>query len=203
MTNFCVDFRLAPCSQTERLAVRHSAQTLFDGKHGTMLYRESYAPECWLAPAKPVPFNLGHDGDTVGHVVVIASQGAWHHGSAVIEDGPLQPLARQLIKVGSRVSLAARSIRRDDDADLRVVRHRLCRLDEVALVREGEVAGFLEAKVTRVFEPATRPSRPSKSATSLAYKETNGQEFLVEAPTAADHAHVAWLRKTGCLLWAR
>jgi hypothetical protein len=106
---FYGECRLAPCSETPFLAVRHGIETRYDGQ----LYRESFAPECWAAKAEPATIRLGHDGADGGRVVVVTSHGQWHHASFLIEDGPLLELAREQIVVGAKVSLDCRTWKPD------------------------------------------------------------------------------------------
>src|SRR5437016_3360709 len=149
--------RFAPCSQTEALLVRHGLDSIWRGR----LYRESYAPGCWLNPAVPVPFRLTHDDDetTIGQVTAVAASGHWHHASFIIDDPT--PDVRERVKVGARVSLGAQSLRRYEDTELRLVRHTLVMPEEIALVEDGAIAGHVGATVTRVWGPpkATRESK--------------------------------------------
>src|SRR3954466_1758410 len=85
------------------------------------LYRESYAPTCWLPRSEPAPVRLHHGGPAIGHVTVTTTHNGWHHAALVIEDAPLQPLARELVTPGARVSLGATSISRYENTDLRLV----------------------------------------------------------------------------------
>jgi hypothetical protein len=148
MSRFYGECRFAPCSETDRLAVRHGIETRYDGR----LYRESFAPDCWAAKAGPATIRLGHDGEDVGLVVVVASHGQWHHASFVIEDGPLLALAREQIVVGAKVSLDCRTWKPDEDHDLRLVRHELAWLNHIAILQPGDVPGHAGAIVTRVWE---------------------------------------------------
>jgi hypothetical protein len=146
--------RLWPCSETERLLVRHGLETIWRGK----LYRESYAPGCWLTPSEPVPFRLTHDGETIGQVKAIAASGQWHHAAFMVDDPT--PEVRERVKVGARVSLGAQSLRRYEDTEPNVVRHTLVRLEEIALVDDGEIAGFIGARITdlREVKPEPKPA---------------------------------------------
>jgi len=49
------------------------------------------------------------------------------------------------VRIGTAVSIDARSVRRDDD-DLRIRRHTLVRLDAVAILGAGEVPYYEHAK---------------------------------------------------------
>jgi hypothetical protein len=151
---FFVNFRLCPCSQTEALAVPHGLDTMFDGSRGRRLYRESYAPDCWLPFTQKVPFRLGHDTGAIGEVTVVAAHGRWHYGSALIDghSDALNKFARERMKPGARISLGGRSVTWYEDPDLRIVRHTKVKLEEVALVRDGEIPGFIGAEITDVRE---------------------------------------------------
>lgn len=154
MSRFFVEFKLCPCSQTADRIVYDGLDTLWEGR----LYRESYAPDAFLRRAKPARFRLRHDSGTIGIVNVLVAHREWFHGTAVVEDGPLNKIARDRIKVGTKVSLGARSLQRYENPDLRLVRHELCELEEVALVGPDQVPGFIGAVVTHVREapaPAT------------------------------------------------
>jgi hypothetical protein len=149
VSRFYADAKIAPCSDSDRLAVRHSCQTLY--KH--QLYRESFSPDCWMTAGRPVPLRIDHDGETIGEIGVIASYGAWHHAALVVED---MPLAREKVRPGAKLSIGFRSVRREENIDLRIVRHTLVFLDEIALIGEHDVAGHIGAVVTRVYEPKPR-----------------------------------------------
>jgi len=73
-----------------------------------------------------------------------------------------------LIHVGRAVSIAARSVRRDDDIDLHIRRHILVRLDGIAIADEGERPVYPEAKITEVRE------LPARTADAVEYVDTHG-----------------------------
>jgi hypothetical protein len=70
------------------------------------------------------------------------------------------PEVRERVKVGARVSLGAQSLRRYEDTEPNVVRHTLVRLEEIALVDDGEIAGFIGARITdlREVKPEPKPA---------------------------------------------
>jgi hypothetical protein len=152
--------RFAPCSQTEALLVRHGLDTLWRGR----LYRESYAPDCWLNPSVPVPFRLTHDDDetTIGQVMAVAASGQWHHASFMIDDPT--PEVRERLKVGARVSLGAQSLRCYEDTEPNVVRHTLVRLEEIVLVEDGAIPGILGARITDLREVKADPKPATRTA---------------------------------------
>jgi hypothetical protein len=150
--------RISVCSETERLLVRHGLESIWRGR----LYRESYSPSCWLDPAAPVPFRLAHDGETIGHVTALAASGQWHHALFVVDDPT--PEVRERVKVGARVSLGAQSLRRYENTDPNVVRHTLVRLEEIALVDDDAVAGFIGARIDSLHEVKPQPKSAVRTA---------------------------------------
>src|SRR5437879_8478945 len=58
LTRLLVSARIAPCSETPFLAVRHACEVV--ERDGT--WRESLAPAAFLAAPEPVPVTLRHDG---------------------------------------------------------------------------------------------------------------------------------------------
>lgn len=139
-----VSCRFAPCSETPFLAVRHATDVAeVDG-----IWRESYAPDCWLAGRHNPEVQFGHDSDAIGLVVVITSHEGWHHADMTIDTD--DPAALERIKVGAPVSLGARTIRRDDDVHLHIRRHTLAQLQHIAIARHGEIAKISGAKITSV-----------------------------------------------------
>jgi hypothetical protein len=49
--------------------------TVYEGS----LYRESFAPSCWIASEKPATFQLSHDGETLGEIGAVFAAGQWHY----------------------------------------------------------------------------------------------------------------------------
>jgi hypothetical protein len=79
----------------------------------------------------------------------------WHVADLVIEVDDVQC---ELIRPGRAVSIDARSIRRDDDHDLHIRRHRLAVLDAVAVLANGERPWYVGAEIVSVREaPASTP----------------------------------------------
>jgi hypothetical protein len=176
-----IDFKLVPCSETESLALPQGLDTIYEGR----LYRESYAPECWIRPYGHVPFKLHHDGATIGRVTVMVAHKGWHIGTAVVEDGPFLSLARSMVKPGSKISVGATSLRRYENADLRIVRHNVCKLEEVALVRENEIPGFIGAVVTGVSEPKPKPAPAKERAKPVTHGPVGEEERLYALEAAS------------------
>jgi hypothetical protein len=152
MSRFYCDCKFAPCSQTPLLAVRHGLETIWNGG----LYRESFSPDCWLARATPATVQLSHDDEVVGEISAVVASGQWHHATLVLDD---RPLVRERFRRGARISVGCRSIHREQDDDLRIVRHTLAALDHIAPVLDGQVAGHIGAVVTRVWEAPALPTR--------------------------------------------
>jgi hypothetical protein len=67
-----------------------------------------------------------------------------------------EEVQRELIRPGRAVSIDARSIRRDDDLDLHIRRHRLATLDAVAVLADGERPWYAGSEIVAVREPAAR-----------------------------------------------
>jgi hypothetical protein len=153
-----VECRFAPCSQTSDRIVRDGLETIYAGQ----LFRESFAPDCWISGRRPATFQLSHNGDAVGEVTAVINHRVWHIASMVVDD---TPMVRERVRRGARVSLDARSIKRDEDSDLRLVRHTLAKLNHIALVNPGQVQGHLGAVITYVREmkPAKR-EHPARAA---------------------------------------
>lgn len=140
---YFVECRFAPCSESERLAVRHGVEVVeTDG-----IWRESFAPGCWLVGGTGARVTLGHDGRDVGYVVCVIPRDGWHYADLVLEDD--EPLR---IRNGHPVSIDARSIKRSDDEFIHLRRHTLAQLQAIALVLPGDVPCYADAKITRVRE---------------------------------------------------
>jgi hypothetical protein len=156
MNHFFAECRFAACSQTQDRIVWDGAQTLYTGERGRKLYRESFAPNCWLRdPDNPPTVQLSHDGETVGQVGVVIAHNEWHIATLILED---LPIVRERFKVGAKVSVGCHSLKRHEDSDLRLVRHTVARLDHIALVNPGEIQGHIGATITNVRD-APKPTR--------------------------------------------
>jgi|tagenome__1003787_1003787.scaffolds.fasta_scaffold20900887_1 hypothetical protein len=152
MKRLLVSARIAPCSETPFLAVRHALEIV--DPDDCQVWRESFASGAFLAAPKPVPVVLSHDGLTIGTVSIVVPFREWHVADMLIEAEDDQ-LDR--VRPGTAVSIDARSVKRTDDADLRIRRHSLIRLDAVAILGAGEVPYYEHAKITAVRElPAPR-----------------------------------------------
>jgi hypothetical protein len=147
-----VSARVAPCSQTPFLAVRHGLEIV--DADDCQTWRESFAPGSFLARATPAPVTLRHDGPTIGHVTLVTDFREWHLADMLVE---AEDELLDRVKIGTPVSIDARSVKRDDDSDLRIRRHSLVRLDAVAVLGRGEVPYYEHAKITGVRELGARP----------------------------------------------
>ncbi len=78
-----VSARIAPCSQTERLAVRHALEIV--GHDDCEVWRESFALGAFLAAMRPAPVVLSHDGPTIGTVSIVGPFREWHVADMLIE----------------------------------------------------------------------------------------------------------------------
>jgi hypothetical protein len=165
--------KFAPCSQTPDRIVWDGLETLWDGR----LYKESWAPNAWLKRETLPTFKLSHDGDDVGEVVIVIAHNEWHIADCILED---RPIVRELVTPGARVSLEARSLKRYEDSDLRLVRHTIADLQHIALVKKGEIPGYLGAVVTSVRELKTR--QPSPTAGGWRALVPAGWEFIRDIP---------------------
>lgn len=148
-----VEMRFAACSERGRI-VRNGIDTWReDGR----IYRESFAPAAFVRGGRAPTFRLHHDGPDVGEVRVIVNHGRWFIADALVED---TPAVREAVKVGAKVSLQARSLKRHEDHDLRLSHHELARLEHIALVAPGQRAGYLDGAtaITAVREfPDSKP----------------------------------------------
>lgn len=160
-TSSFADCRFAPCSETDRLAVPHGLETLWHGE----LYRESFAPSCWLTGRTPT-FQLGHDGEAVGEVNAVVAHREWHHATLVLED---RPVIRERVRAGAPISVCFRSLKRDKWELPRVLRHRLCFLDHIALLERNDVPGHIGAQITHIWEPptATEPASAARTVDGI------------------------------------
>jgi hypothetical protein len=150
VTRLLVDARIAPCSETEALAVRHACDVAMEGA----VWRESFAPGAFIVGGAGAKVTARHDGPTIGHVALVVDHGGWHVADLVLD---LEDDLPDLIQPGRPVSIDARSIRRDDDEDLHIRRHTLVQLQAVALLADGERPWYPEAKIISVRQlPARR-----------------------------------------------
>jgi hypothetical protein len=192
MSRLLVSCRFAPCSETDALKVRHAADVAeLDGT-----WRESYAPDCWLAGGQNAEVQFGHDTEAIGQVVVVAARGAWHFADLVVDTD--DPAALERIKVGAPVSLGGRMINRDEDIDLRLRRVTLAQLQHIAIARPGELARLAGAKITSVTASKTKPRSASVDWRSSVptgwecllengYEPELGVELLVGNTKTASH----------------
>jgi hypothetical protein len=169
---FILSARIAPCSETLRHAVRHACEIRDEG----LVWRESFSAEAFLPITRAPAVTIGHDGERVGTVTVLLSQGAWHYAEAMIECSDEQA-AR--IRVGQPVSIDATSIRRDDDAALGLRRHEIVRLDALALIDgERERPAYPGAKVVSINELRERRAKAIADLDLGSYQLQEGDVVL-------------------------
>lgn len=153
-----VSCRFAAHTTRDRVA-RDGLETLYEGQ----LVRESFGSDCWIARSAPATFELDHDGEVVGQVGAVIVQREWWIADSYLED---TPVVRERVRVGARVSVGARSLRRYEDADLRLVRHEIAILEHIALVGDHQVPGYVGAVITSVRElPKPKPANVEHAPT--------------------------------------
>ncbi len=179
MTRLHVSARFAPYSATPELAVRHAV----DVAHTDGMYRESFAPQCWLASDRPASVQFDHDTADVGQVIVVAGVDRWWYADMQVESDDAALLERCV--VGNPVSIGARVLTRmtTTHTDTRVCRHRGAWLEHIAILKPGSLPGYRGAKITAVSE-ATVKVRQAALSDAQAYDELwrrvdqRGEEFM-------------------------
>jgi hypothetical protein len=169
-----VSAKIAPCSASPLHARRDACKVV--ERDGT--WRESFAEGVFIARATPAPVTLRHDGPSIGYVFTVAAHGGWHLAELVLEVDDVQ---RELIRPGRAVSIDARSIRRDDDLDLHLRRHRLATLDAVAVLADGERPWYVGAEIVSVREA------PARVAAATLLDPDLGGIVLREGDEVIDH----------------
>jgi hypothetical protein len=155
--------RIAPVSLTTADAV-HSGATVLDERGERVT--ESFASGGLIWPTKTCPVLIDHDERfPVGFVSDVAERDGWHEATFVLNmDKPLADVACELLRVGTPVSLAAKSVRRDESLAglglaIPVKRHTIAFLEEVSILSPRVTPGFKGAKVIRITERGTALSR--------------------------------------------
>lgn len=153
-----VEIKFAPCSQSAALAVRDGCSTLDDKSR--LLVRESFAPSAFVNGGRGAILRLGHADESIGRIVCVASSGEWFYADAIVNvddnDRELCARVRREVKPGARVSPGFFMIEEYRDDRAGVIRYRQAHLDDICLLADGEIAGYLGAVVTRVREPSFR-----------------------------------------------
>jgi hypothetical protein len=168
MRRLLVSAKIAPCSATWQRAVRDACEVVErDG-----VWRESFAEGAFIARATPAPVVLRHDGPSVGYVFTVTPHHGWHVTELVLEVDDKQ---RELIRPGRAVSIDARSIRRDDDLDLHIRRHRLATLDAVAVLADHERPWYPGAEIVSVREAPARTKGEIIETRGVIRRERIGQ----------------------------
>jgi hypothetical protein len=147
----CFDAQIAPHSETRLQAVRNACDIV--DSRGT--WRESLAPRSFVRQGAGAPIQIDHDGQVVGEVEFVIDHGAWHIAQCVVE-GTEEELER--VRVGQAVSIDARSLDFDEDELVGTRRHFLVRLNHLAILRDRDIPGYANAKITSVRKLAAPPS---------------------------------------------
>jgi hypothetical protein len=158
LTRLLVSARICPCSESPARAVRDACDVTMEGG----VWRESWAADAFLVGGREAPVVLAHDGPKLGYVTITFARDGWRYAELALEVNAEQ---RALIRHGGGVSIDARSLRRDDDSDLYIRRHRMAKLDAVAICANGERPIYPEAKIVSIDE--LRERRAAKVAASL------------------------------------
>jgi hypothetical protein len=153
--------RFAPSSSDWRAAIYNGVEVVDDG-----LWKESFADGAFLTPAKPVPVVLGHnEAKVVGEVVARTTDGGWHIADFTLDHSrALSAVALDLLRIGTPVSIGARSLRHDKLlAEDGVKRHTIATLDEISILGPGETPAYRGAQITHVLpfrqpEPKAKPT---------------------------------------------
>lgn len=161
--------RFAPCSTTDREAIRNGVDVVFDGRRMT----ESFAPDAFLATTERVPVILSHDpGKPAGYLTQRIVHNGWHIGPFTLDHSHwASAVALDRLKRGTPVSIGAHTLRHDESlAELGVLRHTFARLDELSILAADEHPAITGAKIIDVLERseapyARTPARPVASAT--------------------------------------
>ena len=111
---------------------------------------------------------LSHAPDkVVGHVCNRIAHKGWHHVTFQLDHSKnLSCVARDLLKVGTPVSIGCRSLAHDKSlAERKVKRHTVAKLDELSILGPGEHPAYAGAQVTEILEPSAKrapaPARPA------------------------------------------
>ena len=152
--------RIAPTSQTAIDAI-HAGAAIVDERGERVT--ESFASGALIWPTKPVPVLIDHDERfPVGFVTNFAERDGWHEATLVLNmDKPLADVAQEILRVGTPISLGAKSLLRDESlADLGlaipVKRHLAAVLEEVSILSPGVVPAYRGAKVIRLGNEGRR-----------------------------------------------
>ena len=155
--------RIAPVSLTSTDAI-HAGQILID--ESGQRVNESFAAGGLIWPTKPCPVLIDHDEKfPVGFVSDFAERDGWNEATFVLNmDKPLADVAQEILRVGTPVSLGAKSLRRDESlADLGlatpVKRHTIAFLQEVSILSPESRPAFKGAQVIRIEERGTALDR--------------------------------------------
>jgi hypothetical protein len=139
-------------SETELLAVRH-ALPVVDRDDG-QTWHESFGLGAWLAGGQGRTGQARARRSRRRLRACVTAHREWHIADVVIEDD--NPLPLRYVRAGQPVSIDARSVKRTDNDDLRIRRHRLVQRQSIAILGSGELPVYTDAKIARIRELAVR-----------------------------------------------
>ena len=155
--------RIAPSSPTAVDAI-HAGVVIIDERGQRVT--ESIASGGLIWPTKPIPVLIDHEERfPVGFISDVAERDGWHEATFVLDlDKPLADVAQELLRIGTPVSIGAKSLLKDTSlADLGlatpVTRHTTAVLQEVSILSPGVTPAYAAAKVTRITERGTARDR--------------------------------------------
>jgi hypothetical protein len=156
--------RIAPSSSTASDAIHAAGATILDERGERVM--ESIASAGMIWPNTACPVLIDHEERfPVGFISDVAERDGWHEATFVLNmDKPLSDVALELLRVGTPVSIGAKSLLRDESlADLglatAVKRHLAAVLEEVSILSPGVRPAYRGAKVIRVTERGTALDR--------------------------------------------
>jgi hypothetical protein len=148
-----VDCQIAPrAADAAHDAVRNAIRVRDQG-----VWYESFAADPWLHRTQPVPVTLDHYGEEVGFVTILYGRDKWHRAELHLE---LDDDKAALVQPGMPVSIEFHKLKCEEDVDLALRRHTLCRLDAVALLVSEKPGYWGKAKVTNVTRLKSRQTEP-------------------------------------------
>ncbi len=108
----------------------------------------------------------------MGFISGVAERDGWHEATFVLNtDKPLWDVARDLLRVGTPVSIGSKSLLRDESlADLGLAtpvrRHTTAVLQEVSILSPGVMPGYKGAKIIRSRNEGQRPTECASASSS-------------------------------------
>jgi hypothetical protein len=183
---FLVEAKIAPHSATRGLAVRNGAR-LIDNTGESIL--ESFSSGAFENRGKGAAFLLDHDHydeQRIGYVQSVLDNGVWHTADLIVElfhDDGAVPAILERLKPGTKVSPKFLTLEEDrsdgGENGVDVVRVTRARLEHVALLERGDIAGYQGAVITRVVE-LDAPTPPKRKPTTAAPAKTPNRPARAE-----------------------